>query len=245
MNDYFDKASYAAQTAPGRFGRVLNKGVGFFTGNTVTERQYNEFNNLTHALIDNYNVEAFLIQDRNESVDILLKQLKLFYTAINSIYKIRLNYLDKKIISDPRNTDTLRKIGEVKQEIENIESIIIIIKNALIEKLGATNELDNFLENRELKTYSPGIGSYNMTVIDYIVLQDVVRGFILVLEGLANVAGEILTTMGGKIKNKKIKSKITKSKTTKSKSNKRSKKTKSVKSVKSVKSKKMRSKKYL
>jgi hypothetical protein len=197
-------------------GRVANKGLGTLTGNTLTESKYDKFNFLTHKLIDNYNVSAFLPPRFNtqQSIDNLLSQLKLFDKAIDSVYTIRLAYLKNKYTNqeryrDPGITDTERKIEEVQKEIFKVQEIQSSIRSALTNNLHAEGLLINYEQEKERKNriqQSSGASLY----LDPFTLQFLIEGFGQILYGMGYIAGEMLKSMGGRTKRKRHKAKKTK-----------------------------------
>lgn len=203
MQDAYGRSSSAA-------GRVMNKGLGRLTGNTLTETQYNQFNLMTHKLLDGYNINAFLPPICVDNcVDQLFSQLRLFDKAINSVYKKRLAYLQNKYqqqqqYSDPGIADTERKIQEVEGEIAGVQNIQSEILSALQKIPGAAEDLDDYnsVKARNAIAY---VSSSSNVYIDPFTMQFLLEGFGNILSFMGQAAMEVLK--GGKTRRRRRRAK--------------------------------------
>ena len=117
--------SYSLQTAPSRFVRGVSK----LTGNTLTNSDYNKFNDLGNLVMDNYNIHGYDTRDP-EYKNKLRDDLKLLNDTKN-LYNKRFEYLDYKIKTDPRNEGAQNKMRNLIEQMRKLDFYISAIETNL------------------------------------------------------------------------------------------------------------------
>jgi hypothetical protein len=117
--------SYSIQTAPSR----ILRGVSKLTGSTLTNADYNKFNDLGNLVMDNYNIHGYDTRDpeyRNK----LANDLKLLNDT-KELYNKRFQYLDYKIKTDPRNEGAQTKMMNLNEQMRKLDFYISAIEGNL------------------------------------------------------------------------------------------------------------------
>jgi hypothetical protein len=207
----------------------MARGLGKITGTYLTENQYNQLTALTNQLAIDYSVEKVIQKygaNTEELVKELLIQRNIINYALNDVYSRRLKYLENKIISDPRNSDTKSKKDIIEDTMRKLGTILNSINGKLQEL-----DPDNVITNKvmaEARTKTGSSGSYTSSYSPasdpsfWLLMQNVdfralLEGLGHILSAVGNVFGSIIVGLmsGGmkKIKTRK-QSKTKKSKKT-------------------------------
>jgi len=199
----------------------MARGLGKMTGTYLTENQYNQLTALTNQLAIDYSVEKVIQKygtNTEELVKELLIQRNIINYALNEVYSRRLKYLENKILSDPRNSDTKSKKDVIEDTMRKLGTILNSINRKLQEL-----DPDNVITNKVMAEARTKTGSYTSSYSPtddpsfWLLMQNIdfkalIEGLGHILSAVGNVFGSIIVGMmsGGMKKIKTHKQRKTK-----------------------------------